>query len=70
MSVPLGLPAALPWGGSWWADRPRRLRLEPGDVVVWGGSSRLAFHGVEVLKNGLHPSTGAVRRNLTFRQAP
>lgn len=69
VSVSLGLPATFLWGGLLRADRPRRLRLEHGDVVVWGGPSRLAFHGVDVLKTGLHPSTGAVRYNLTFRRA-
>ncbi len=69
VSVSLGLPATFLWGGLSRADRPRRLRLEHGDVVVWGGPSRLAFHGVDVLKTGLHPSTGAVRYNLTFRRA-
>ncbi len=69
VSVSLGLPATFLWGGLSRADRPRRLRLEHGDVVVWGGPSRLAFHGVDVLKTGLHPSTGVVRYNLTFRRA-
>ena len=69
VSVSLGLPATFLWGGLSRADRPRRLRLKHGDVVVWGGPSRLAFHGVDVLKTGLHPSTGAVRYNLTFRRA-
>ncbi len=69
VSVSLGLPATFLWGGVSRADRPRRLRLEHGDVVVWGGASRLAFHGVDVLKPGRHPSTGALRLNLTFRRA-
>ena len=69
VSVSLGLPATFLWGGPSRADRPRRLRLGHGDVVVWGGPSRLAFHGVDVLKDGVHPSTGASRTNLTFRRA-
>ena len=69
VSVSLGLPATFLWGGSSRTDRPERLRLEHGDVVVWGGPSRLAFHGIDVLRNGWHPSTGTVRYNLTFRRA-
>ena len=69
VSVSLGLPATFLWGGLSRTDRPRRLRLEHGDVVVWGGPSRLAFHGVDVLKAGQHPLAGAVRYNLTFRRA-
>jgi hypothetical protein len=43
--------------------------LESGDVVVWGGPSRLAFHGVDTLAKGDHPLTGPYRLNLTFRKA-
>ena len=50
-------------------DRPRRIRLHSGDVVVWGGPSRLAFHGVDTLADGEHALTGRCRINLTFRKA-
>jgi len=43
--------------------------LNHGDVVVWGGPSRLYFHGVLTLKDGEHPRTGRARFNLTFRKA-
>lgn len=69
VSVSIGLPATFLWGGLRRADRPRRLRLESGDVVVWGGPSRLVFHGVDPLPEGDHPLTGARRFNLTFRRA-
>jgi alkylated DNA repair protein (DNA oxidative demethylase) len=45
------------------------MRLEHGDVVVWGGPTRLAFHGVEALEEGTHALTGCHRINLTFRRA-
>jgi DNA oxidative demethylase len=51
------------------SDKRRRIRLESGDVVVWGGPARLAFHGVEPLADGDHPLTGRCRMNLTFRRA-
>lgn len=69
VSVSLGLPATFLWGGERRADRPRRIPLMSGDVVVWGGRSRLVFHGVDKLPDGLHPLTGACRYNLTFRRA-
>jgi alkylated DNA repair protein (DNA oxidative demethylase) len=69
VSVSLGLPATFLFGGARRTDRPRRLRLESGDVVVWGGPSRLAFHGVDKLPDGEHPLTGRCRINLTFRKA-
>ena len=69
VSVSLGLPAVFQFGGSSRKDRPRRMRLESGDVVVWGGESRLAYHGIASLKPGDHPLTGSTRINLTFRKA-
>jgi alkylated DNA repair protein (DNA oxidative demethylase) len=69
VSVSLGLPATFLWGGTKRADRPRRVKLESGDVVVWGGPTRLNFHGVARLGEGEHPLTGRTRINLTFRKA-
>lgn len=68
VSVSLGLPAVFLWGGERRADPVRRLRLENGDVAVWGGPARFIYHGVAPLKDGLHPATGAARINLTFRK--
>lgn len=69
VSVSLGLPATFLFGGAARSDRATRFRLEHGDVAVWGGASRLAFHGVAPLAAGEHPLTGACRINLTFRHA-
>jgi alkylated DNA repair protein (DNA oxidative demethylase) len=69
VSVSLGLPAVFLWGGQTRSDRPRRVPLVHGDVVVWGGPARLTFHGVHPLAEGHHPLTGNVRYNLTFRHA-
>ena len=68
VSVSLGLPATFLWGGKRRSDPVRRLRLESGDVVVWGGPARFVYHGVAPLKEGEHPLTGAARINLTFRK--
>ncbi len=69
VSVSLGLPAVFLFGGARRADRPRRVRLDSGDVVAWGGPARLAFHGVAALADGDDPLTGRCRINLTFRKA-
>lgn len=69
VSVSLGLPATFLFGGLKRADRPRRVPLEHGDVVVWGGPSRLVYHGVAPLRDGEHPTVGPWRLNLTFRKA-
>jgi alkylated DNA repair protein (DNA oxidative demethylase) len=68
VSVSLGVAATFLWGGNGRADPVRRLRLEDGDVMVWGGEDRLRFHGVAPV-NGAHPHTGFLRYNLTFRRA-
>jgi alkylated DNA repair protein (DNA oxidative demethylase) len=68
VSVSLGLPAAFLWGGKRRSDPVRRLRVENGDVVVWGGPARFVYHGIAPLKDGRHPLTGAARINLTFRK--
>ena len=67
VSVSLGLPATFLFGGLARADKPRRFRLVHGDVVVWGGPSRLAYHGVAPLGEGEHALLGRKRINLTFR---
>lgn len=69
VSVSLGLPATFQFGGLERTDGIAKLALHHGDVVVWGGPSRLFYHGVLALKDGDHPKLGRVRHNLTFRKA-
>ncbi|HEX4168770.1 MAG TPA: DNA oxidative demethylase AlkB [Bryobacteraceae bacterium] len=69
VSVSLGLPATFLFGGLRRSITPQRMRLVSGDVVVWGGPARLAYHGVAKLAAGHHPLTGESRINLTFRRA-
>lgn len=69
VSVSLGLPAVFLFGGLNRNDRPARYRLVHGDVAVWGGPSRLAYHGVAPLADGEHARLGRQRINLTFRRA-
>ena len=69
VSVSLGLPATFLFGGDDRSDRPRRVSILHGDVAVWGGPSRLAFHGIAPLKDGEHEGMGRQRINLTLRRA-
>jgi alkylated DNA repair protein (DNA oxidative demethylase) len=69
VSVSLGLPAIFLFGGPRRSDKPRRFRLEHGDIAVWGGPTRLYFHGVAPLADGEHPLLDRQRINLTFRKA-
>lgn len=69
VSVSLGLPAVFLFGGDARSDKPERVALAHGDVVVWGGADRLRFHGVMPLKPGHHPTVGEARINLTLRKA-
>ncbi len=69
VSVSLGLPATFQFGGPKRTDPVRKVALSHGDVVVWGGPSRLYHHGILALKEGEHPKLGRSRVNLTFRKA-
>ena len=69
VSVSLGVPAVFLFGGDKRADKQQRVPLVHGDVVVWGGPSRLRYHGVQPIKLAQHPLLGPLRINLTFRKA-
>ncbi|KXG85116.1 DNA oxidative demethylase AlkB [Agrobacterium bohemicum] len=69
VSVSLGLPATFQFGGINRGDPVRKYPLSHGDVVVWGGPSRLFYHGIMPLKEGTHDAAGRARFNLTFRHA-
>ena len=77
VSVSLGLPAVFLFGGSLRSDKPYKVPLAHGDVLVWGGQSRLNFHGIQPVKanqNGalnthLSQYFNHHRVNLTLRKA-
>lgn len=69
VSVSLGVPAMFQMGGFVRADKTLKFPLYHGDVLVWGGASRLRFHGVLPIKAANHPAFGTRRVNLTFRKA-
>ena len=68
VSLSLGLPAIFLFGGLQRTGKTQRYRLAHGDVVVWGGPSRLAFHGILPLAHGDHALVGQRRLNVTFRR--
>ena len=68
VSISFGLECTFMLGGFERTDDVKRILLEHGDVLVWGGPSRMRFHGVKPLKPGDHPLTGPYRYNLTFRR--
>lgn len=69
VSVSLGIPATFLFGGHQRHDPTQKIRLEHGDVMVWGGVDRLRFHGVTEIKQDSHPLLGERRINITFRKA-
>lgn len=69
VSVSLGVPAVFLFGGLKRKERPLRITLAHGDVVVFGGPSRLRYHGVAPLKEAQHAFAGEARINLTLRRA-
>jgi DNA oxidative demethylase len=69
VSVSLGLPATFQFGGLKRNDPVKKFAVRHGDVAVWGGPSRLCYHGVSQLQDGCHETVGRVRLNLTFRGA-
>jgi DNA oxidative demethylase len=69
VSVSLGLPATFQFGGLKRSDPVKKFSVRHGDIAVWGGRSRLCFHGVLALRDGEHETVGRMRINLTFRGA-
>lgn len=76
VSVSLGSTCVFRIGGAARRGPTRSVRLASGDVVVLGGASRLAFHGVDRILPGTSPLLDAVpevfprdgRLNLTLRR--
>ncbi|MGQ2965557.1 DNA oxidative demethylase AlkB [Methylophilus sp.] len=69
VSLSLGIAATFLFGGGKRSDKPVRIPLQHGDIVVWGGASRRFYHGVAQVKAATHPLLGAQRINLTLRKA-
>lgn len=69
VSVSLGDSCLFRIGGTARNDPTQSFRLASGDVVVLGGASRLAFHGVDRIYPGTSPLLKSGGRiNLTLRR--
>ena len=69
VSVSLGIPARFFLLGPVRKGKATPVDLVSGDVIVFGGSARLYYHGVRRIKQNTDPLFGAYRYNLTFRAA-
>ncbi|TQV89354.1 DNA oxidative demethylase AlkB [Aliikangiella coralliicola] len=69
VSVSIGLPAVFQIFGKKREGKPFNYQLHDGDVMVWGGKSRLIYHGVKTIKPDNQNPSLQQRINLTFRKA-
>ena len=68
LSISLGDSAVFRMGGRERGDPTTSVLLDSGDVVVFGGAARLAYHGIDRIRSGsstLLPEGGRI--NLTCR---
>ena len=75
VSFSIGDAADFAYGASRDEDTCRLVRLESGDVLVFGGGSRMVYHAVRAVHAGTAPeellqrtNLRPGRLNLTFRQ--
>lgn len=70
VSLSIGDTARFLFGGLKRRDPVQKIRLESGDAFVFGGPSRLRYHGVTRIEPGTAPAglPFAGRLNLTFRK--
>ena len=68
VSFSLGRSATFLWGGPRRQDPVQRILLQAGDALVWGGPSRLYFHGIAPLAKRCAQPEPELRYNLTFRR--
>lgn len=69
VSVSLGLSATFQIFGEQRSGKPIEYQVQDGDVMVWGGKSRLIYHGVKTVKQDNQQPQKTQRFNLTFRKA-
>lgn len=65
VSISLGASCQFMVGGEKRTSPTKSVALHNGDVLVWGGQSRLIFHGVRPVSRAI----GTLRYNLTLRKA-
>ena len=69
VSISIGLPATFQIFGKTRSGVEKEVELKDGDVMVWGGTSRLIYHGVKTIKQDKLNPQSTDRYNITFRKA-
>jgi DNA oxidative demethylase len=69
VSISLGDTALFRWGGTTRGGKTQSVKLESGDVFVFGGESRLCYHGIDRIYAGTSTLLkDGGRINLTMRR--
>lgn len=69
LSISLGDTAIFRMGGLKRSDPTRSVKLASGDIVVFGGATRLAYHGIDrIIANSSTLLEKGGRINLTLRR--
>ena len=69
VSVSIGLPAVFQIFGNKRSGVKAEYELQDGDVMVWGNSARLVYHGIKTVKANLLNLKMKHRYNITFRKS-
>ena len=69
VSISVGVSAIFQIFGEKRGGKAFNIRLNGGDLLIFGGPARRLYHGVKKLEPQSHPLTGDIRYNLTFRKA-
>jgi DNA oxidative demethylase len=69
VSISLGDSALFRWGGTTRGGKTQSVKLESGDVFIFGGQSRLCYHGIDRVYAGTSTLLkDGGRINLTMRR--
>ncbi|MET1253925.1 alpha-ketoglutarate-dependent dioxygenase AlkB [Aliikangiella maris] len=69
VSVSIGLPATFQIFGHRRSGKAVEINLYDGDVMVWGGQSRMMYHAVKTIKANPNNPAQRYRYNITFRSS-
>ena len=69
VSLSLGVTGVFLWGGKKRADKPDKYLMQHADMIVFGGDSRLNYHGILSIDKTPHPLFAHERINITWRKA-
>ncbi|MCF6193910.1 MAG: alpha-ketoglutarate-dependent dioxygenase AlkB, partial [Kangiellaceae bacterium] len=69
VSISIGLPAVFQIFGETRSEVKAEYTLQDGDVMVWGNSARLVYHGIKTIKTDPLNPNFKHRYNITFRKS-